>query len=602
MAETILLGLAGIVVLGIAAEWLAWRIRLPTIFVLLIFGVIAGPVTGLFDPDRMFGDLLMPLVSLCVAVILFEGGLTLQLRELRAVGRVVWLLITVGVLITWVLAAAAASLFLGFEARLAALLGAILVVTGPTVIMPLLAHVRPRGKVASILKWEGITIDPVGASFAVLLFEALYLYADAEATIVVVTGVLRTIAIGCILGGAGVVFLVVLLRKHWVPDHLHSPVALAVVLGTFALSNKFQHESGLLTVTLLGAILANQRFVNIRHVVEFKENLRVLLLSSLFIILAARLDLGRLMRMGPESAMFLAALILVVRPVTAFVCTIRSGLTWRERAFLAYLAPRGVVAAAVTSVFALRLSEDGIAQADEMVPVTFFVIAGLVGVYAVTARPVARLLGLALPEPNGVVIVGAHRLGRAIGKALKNEGIPVLVIDRNWGNISAARMEGLTTYHGDVLSEHALYETDLSEMGKLLALTANDEVNSLAALHFSERFGTTAVFQLAVAGTTSEKSDAKEPASHLRGQILFSKDIGYDALARRVVEGATVKATKISDKFTFDSFRDEYGESATPLFIATERGKLRIITAGMEVNPQPGDKIIALVDREPEVA
>jgi NhaP-type Na+/H+ or K+/H+ antiporter len=602
MAESMLLGLAGIVVLGIAAEWLAWRIQLPTIFVLLLFGVIAGPVTGLFNPDRLFGDLLMPLVSLCVAVILFEGGLTLQLRELRAVGRVAWLLITVGVAITWVLASVAASVFLGFDARLAALLGAILVVTGPTVILPLLAYVRPRGRVASILKWEGITVDPVGATFAVLVFEALYVHADQEATLFVATGVLRTIVIGCALGGAGVTFLVVLLRKHWIPDHLHSPVALAVVLGTFALSNAIQHESGLLTVTLLGAMLANQRYVNIRHVVEFKENLRVLLLSSLFIILAARLDLDRLMRLGPGSALFLAALILVVRPASVLACTLRSGLSWRERAYLAYMAPRGVVAAAVTSVFALRLTENGVAQAEELVPVTFFVIAGLVALYALTARPVTRMLGLALPDPNGVAIVGAHRLGRTIGKALHDEGFPVTVIDRNWGNISAARMDGLSAYHGDVLSDTALHEMDLSEMGKLIAVTANDEVNSLAALHFSERFGKTAVYQLAVEGPATPGSDVKEPAPHLRGQILFGKDVGHDTLARRIREGDTLKATKISDKFTFEAFRQEYGDSAIPMFIVGSRGGLRIITAGSEITPQAGDKIIALVDDKPEVS
>jgi NhaP-type Na+/H+ or K+/H+ antiporter len=584
-----------------AAEWLAWRIQLPTIFVLLIVGVTAGPVTGYLDPDRMFGDLLMPLVSLCVAVILFEGGLTLRLRELRAVGRVVWLLITAGVLITWVLAAVAAWLFLGFDARLATLLGAILVVTGPTVILPLLAHIRPRGHVASILKWEGITIDPVGATLAVLVFEALYEHSGSGATLFVALGVARTIVIGCVLGGIGVAFLVVLLRKHWLPEHLHSPVSLAVVLGAFALSNTIQHESGLLTVTLLGAMLANQRYVDVRHVVEFKENLRVLLLSSLFIILAARLDFDRLTGLGMGSVLFLSALILVVRPATVLACTLGSGLTWRERAFLAYLAPRGVVAAAITSVFALRLANDGVAQAEEMVPVTFFVIAGLVALYAITARPVARALDLALPDPNGFVIVGAHRLGRAIGKALKTEGYPVLLIDRNWGNISAARMEGLPTYHGDALSDHALHETDLSEMGILLALTANDEVNALAALHFSERFGKTGVYQLAVEAPSEPGTDTKAPAPHLRGQILFGKNASYGALARRIVEGATLKATKISEMFTYASFGKEYGEAATPLFVIGDRGKLRIVTASAEIDPKPGEKIIALVGRETEV-
>ncbi len=237
-----------------------------------------------------------------------------------------------------------------------------------------------------------------------------------------------------------------------------------------------------------------------------------------------------------------------------------------------------------------------------MVPIAFFVIAGLVALYAVTARPVAWLLGLALPDPNGIVIVGAHRLGRAIGMALKTEGLPVLVIDRNWGNISAARMEGLGAYHGDVLSEHALHETDLSEMGKLFAMTANDEVNSLAAIHFSERFGKAGVYQLAVEGSDAEDEGSKAPAPYLRGQILFGRELGYDELTRRLVEGATIKATKLSEKFTYESFREKYGDTATPLFVMNNKGALRIITAGADISPEPGDKIVALADREPETA
>ncbi len=596
MFESILLGLAGILVLGVAAEWLAWRVHLPTIFVLLLFGVIAGPATGLLNPDVLFGDLLMPLVSLCVAVILFEGGLTLRFRELRSEGRVVWLLITVGVLITWLLAAMAAWLFLGLELRLAALLGAILVVTGPTVIIPLLAHVRPRGRVASILKWEGITIDPVGATLAVLVFEALFMHSGSGATTFVAVGVVRTLVLGCVVGTASGAVLVVVLRRHWIPEHLHSPLSLAVVLGSFTASNVLQHESGLLTVTLMGALLANQRYVDVRHVVEFKENLRVLLLSSLFIILAARLDPNRLSDLGLGSAVFLAALMLVVRPVSVFVCTLGSGLNWRERVFLAYLAPRGVVAAAVTSVFALRLADEGVVQAEIMVPATFMVIAGSVAVYAITARPVTRLLQLALPRPTGVVIVGAHRLGRAVGRALKAEGIPILLIDRNWGNLRAARMENLATFHGDVLSEHVLNEADLSEMGKLLAMTANDEVNSLGALHFSEKFGKVGVYQLPVERTDQPGMDSMTPAPYLRGQILFSADATYENLAQRVVKGATIKSTKLGEKFTYDDFRATYGDTATPLFLVSERGELRVVMENTEIDPRPGEKIIALVD------
>lgn len=324
MAENILLGLTFILVLGIAASWLAWRLRLPSILVLLVFGFIAGPATGFLNPDDIFGELLLPIVSLSVAVLLFEGGLNLSIAELRKTGSVVFKLITVGVLITWLLGAGVAYFVLNLDLELAALLGAILVVTGPTVILPLLRHLRPSGQVGSILKWEGIVIDPIGAMLVVLVFQAIIAGGGQEAASLIAISLAKTVFFGGVIGISGAVIIAQMLKRYWMPDFLHSVVSLALVILAFTASNYLQEDSGFLTVTIMGIVLANQKGVNVKHIIEFKENLRVLIISGLFILLTARLQLEELAKIGAGSIALLAVLILLARPISVALSTLGS--------------------------------------------------------------------------------------------------------------------------------------------------------------------------------------------------------------------------------------------------------------------------------------
>ena len=332
------------------AQWLAWRFRIPSILLLLAFGFVAGPATGLLDPDALFGELLFPVVSISVGLILFEGGLSLHLRDLRQIGGSLWNLITLGALVTWALATWAARAMLGLETGPALLLGAILVVTGPTVIGPLLRHVRPVGKVAAVAHWEGIVIDPVGAMLAVLVFEALPAASSAGFGAAVrgaAFEMVATVLVGTLVGGIAAAATVVLLYRYWVPDFLQSPMLLMLVVTAFTASNVLQAESGLFTVTLMGVLLANQRYVPVKHIVEFKENLRVLLIASLFILLAARVSPDDFRELGWSGPAFVAFLVLVARPLSVLLATLGSSLTAKERVFLAWLAPRGIVAASV---------------------------------------------------------------------------------------------------------------------------------------------------------------------------------------------------------------------------------------------------------------
>ena len=334
--ETILFSLVLIAIVGVSAQWIAWRLHLPSILLLLVGGVLVGPVTGWLQPDLLFGELLHPLVSLAVAVILFEGGLTLEVRELRSVGQAVFRLATIGVAVTWALAAGGVHYLVGLDWPLALLFGAIMTVTGPTVIQPLLRHIQPKGHVGSVAKWEGILGDVIGATLAVLVFHAVvdgHTLGDGAAAHTMI-GLLKTLGIGFLMGLLGFLILALPLRRHWVPDALQSPLVLAVLLGIFALSNSMSHESGLLAVTLMGFCMANSRGTHIGHIVEFKETLRTLLLSSLFVVLAASLSLDDLRATSLGSVAFVAFLILVVRPIAVFASTYGSEISIKETLFL----------------------------------------------------------------------------------------------------------------------------------------------------------------------------------------------------------------------------------------------------------------------------
>ena len=590
MTENLLIAVASIITLGIAAEWFAWRIGLPSILMLLVFGFLAGPLIGFLDPDVMLGDLLFPIVSISVAVILFEGGASLRISELHDIGGVVRNLVSIGAAITWVSTAAAGYLLLGLDPPAAALLGAILVVTGPTVIVPLLRQMRPVPQVASTLKWEGILIDPIGAVLAVLVFEAVLAGGVEKATAAVLLVLLKTLLIGGLAAALGVGILVFLMDRQWVPEFLQSPLALMVVIAAFAASNVMQSESGLLTATLMGVALANQKAVEVKHILEFKENLRVLLISSLFILLAARLELSDLAGIGWPELAFLAALVLVIRPLSVAVSTMGSELKWRERAMVAFVAPRGIVAAAVASIFALELAHAGY-EASQLISLTFMVIIGTVAIYGLGSRPLARLLGVSKPDPQGVLFVGAHPWALRIAAEVQRQGFNVRLADTNYSNIADARMQGLPTYYGSTLTEAALDTIDLDGIGRMLALTANDEVNSLTAVNFTEIFGKRDVYQIPPEKFTAGSKQVV--SKHLRGRFLFDGTASYWGLTARFDAGADVKTMNLTDEFDFEKFKERYPD-AIPLFLIDAHGKLTVFTILTPPEPVPGTRIMAI--------
>lgn len=567
--------LAAVLSLGILAQWLAWRFRLPSILLLLAFGFGLSAFTGARIDDYMPEATLLAITGLFVAIILFEGGLTLKFSELKEAGTPVFRLCTLGALISGILTTIAANWVFGWDWRVASLLGAILVVTGPTVVGPLLRLIKPSRKVASIVKWEGIVIDPIGAIAAVLVFQVAISSGVQDAIGDLLKALALTLVVGFGLALTLGKIIEWLLKKHLIPDYLESVFLLAVVAGSFALSNYIQEESGLLTVTLLGIALANQRTVSVKHVLEFKEHLRVLIISLLFILLSGRIELATLRSMLVPGLCFLALLILVVRPIAVLLSNFGSqATTMRENLFLAALAPRGIVAAAVASIFALEFSHAahdnkmvaGIAeQAEQLVPVTFITIIGTVLVYGLLAVPLARSLGVAAATTRGVLFAGADKWTRLLAKALHDDGHPVLLLDTKYDNISSAKMAGLPAVRANILSEFAEESLELTGLGQLIAATPNDEVNTMAAQEFGHLFGRANCWQLTPNDSGGHHTKAVDPRQ--RARICFRGDTKFQTLEALALQGAKVKKTNLTEVFTLDDFFQTHGSEAHILFM-----------------------------------
>lgn len=588
--------LGGIVVLAFAVTWLGERIRVPVILPLLVTGFIVGPATGLINPDALFGDMLTPAVSISVGLILFEGGLSLRLREMAGQQRVLWLLVTVGVIITWAVGAVTVLAFTDLRFGLAVLLGSILVVSGPTVVGPLLAHVRPRRSVGSILKWESIFIDPIGALVAVLAFEVFLVGRVGATPGEVISQVAQFTLAGVAVGGLVAVGAIRALRRHWVPEHLLSLFGVSMALLAFILADSFAAESGLLATTVLGLILANHKAIRTEQIVQFSEVLRVLLIGVLFIVLSARLSAEQLRIDLPATIALVLALVLVARPLTVAVATWRSKLSWRERVLLGGVAPRGIVAASIASVFALELQQDGIPGGEEIIPLVFAVIVATVTIYGLGMGPLARRLGLAERHQEGVLILGAGPVERAIADALVDSGVEVVLATTNRDDHYDARMAGRRTYYGNILARDVDLDLDLSDIGRLLALTPNDDVNTLAAGRYATTFGGAETYQL-VPRHRNAGIDSS-PASDFGGRLLFGPDWNYNALLQFLESGGKIHHTKIGrgpDGIDPTAVGDR---AAAVLFVVKPNGKVLVIESG-DTQPlrevAPGDTVISLV-------
>lgn len=602
--------LALVVLLAVVSQTVAWRLRVPSILVLLIVGFALGRAV---QPDQVLGrDVLFAGVSLAVGIILFEGSSSLHARELREVGKPVLRLCSVTPLIAWGLASASAFV-VGIPWDLALLVGAILVVTGPTVIGPILRTLRPTRRVASLLRWEGIVVDPLGAVLALLVFQGVVASGREGTFQGLATTLAITIAVALGLAVPAALLIEFLFVRHVVPDHLQGVTCIAAVMTTQTLSNSIQTESGLLTVTILGITLGNRKNLHLKHVAEFSEHLQVLLVGILFVILAGRVEPSQLADVAPQAAIFVVLLVIVVRPASVLIGLAGTDATRAERTLLMAMAPRGIVAAAVSSIFALELThaaevaasegskraptlERLAAGATDLVPLVFLVIVSTVALYGLGVGRLAERLGLAKSAPQDVLFVGAGPLVVEAARRLSESGFEPLIVSREYPKLAEARSAGLRTVVANILSDYAVRDMDMAGVGTLVAMTDNDEVNSTAAREFAHVLGRANVFAL----LRSDVADAKHPeiehrrspAGHLTARVPFHPAVTHAQVSERMAAGWRVTRTSLTEAFGPDELADVHGSDAILLF-AIRGQRLEVITG--RTNLDAGVVVLALV-------
>jgi len=585
-----MLELAGIIILGILAQWFAWKFKIPAILPLILIGLLVGPIAAEFlsedstkwiEPiwngkEGLFpGESLFYFVSLAISIILFEGGLTLKMSEIKNVGPVITKLITLGSLVTFFGAALAAHFIFNLSWQISYLFSALIIVTGPTVITPILRNIPLKKDVSTVLKWEGILIDPIGALVAVLVFEFISVDAGGEFTKTALVEFGKIVLFGFTFGFTFAHALNFIINKKWVPHYLLNVFALAAVLGVFVLSDAFAHESGLLSVVVMGMVLGNSNSPYLKELLYFKESLSVLLISILFILLAANINIEDLLLIyNWKTAILFAVVVFVIRPIGVFLSTRGSSLKLNEKFFISWVGPRGIVAAGIASLFGLKLAKNGVVGAEYITPLVFMIVLGTVLLNATTARFFAKILGVFLIKSEGVLIVGASKVSRLLGHYLETNGRHVVLIDSNQSNIEKAKELGLEAMSTNIYSDTLMDNIELSDVGYLMALTGNPDINKYAINKFSKQFGENGTFRLV---TTKEMlDDSNNPK-----EGLFSHKDDFNRLSELTRKHPSIQEIDLEDKAHYEKLINisNNDEDIIPLFVKDNKGELHIISA-----------------------
>ena len=587
--QALVIALVG--VLGIGAQWIAWRTGWPAIVLMLAAGFLAGPVLGIFDPERTFGELLEPMVAIGVALILFEGGLSLDFRELNKYGEGVWRLVLLGAPLGWLFGSLAAYYIAGLVWPVAILFAGILIVTGPTVVIPLLRQSSVQQRPGAILRWEAIVNDPVGALCAVVAYEYFRLSAEGATPFQIVPPLLLAAVLSGLIGYAAARVIAWSFPRGLVPEYLKVPILLVAVVGVFVLCNMIEHEAGLLAVTVMGVALANMHVSSLRSIHPFKQNIAVLLVSGIFILLSAGLELEEFRRFEWQFGLFLLALLFVVRPATIMISLLGSKVPWNERLFLAWIAPRGIVMVAVSGLFALRLAEMGYADGSILVGLSFAVVVVTILAHGFTINLVARWLKVTGETRPGLIIVGATPWATALARQMHELETPVMLVDTSWSRLKPARQAGIPTYHGEILNEATEHNLDLNPFQVLIAATENEAYNTLVCSEFAPEIGTDSVYQLGEDG--EDEDDHRSLPTSLRGRKLFTSGFGVSELNQYQKEGWVFRRTRLSDQYNVKDAQENLPEAANMLLLLKSDGRMRFFTHASTPEPQPGDTIVS---------
>lgn len=585
-----MLELAGIIILGILAQWVAWKFKIPAILPLILIGLLVGPIAAEFlsaDSTKWIepiwngekglfpGDGLYYFVSLAISIILFEGGLTLKRAEIKNVGPVITKLITLGSAVTFFGAGIVAHMVFNLSWELSFLFSGLIIVTGPTVITPILRNIPLKKDVSAVLKWEGILIDPIGALVAVLVFEFISVGEDAGFTKTALMEFGKIILFGTTFGFTFAHALAFAINKKLIPHYLLNVVSLSTVLLVFVESEIFAHESGLLAVVVMGMVLGNGKLENLKELLYFKESLSVLLISILFILLAANINIEDLLLLYTwKTAVLFAIVVFIIRPIAVFLSTAGSKLKFNEKLFISWVGPRGIVAAGIASLFGSKLIRDGVEGAEYITPLVFMIVLGTVLLNATTARLFAKIVGVFLTKSEGILIVGASKVSRLISHYLETNGRHVVLIDSNQTNIKKAQDSGLEAINSNIYSDALLDNIELNDVGYLMALTGNSDINNYAINKFGTQFGENGSFRLI---TSTEMEDPHDNPK----EGLFSHTDDYVSLSDVAQKYPNINEYTIKDKSHYEELieKTDQDKDIIPLFVKDLSGELEIISS-----------------------
>jgi NhaP-type Na+/H+ or K+/H+ antiporter len=564
--------MASILIVGIALQWIGWRLKIPALILLIIAGFIMGPITGWINPKEDFGEMLHPIVSLSVAIILFEGGLNLKWHEFKQNSQVINRLITLNVISTFLLGAIGSYYLVGLSIPVSLIFGAIIIVTGPTVIVPLLKQANLNRRPATLLRWEGIINDPVGALLVVLIY-GYYMLSESETLVIdIVIGLGLGLVTSLILG-VGIGFIIAeAFKKGKVPEHLKSPLILITIFLVYSLANLVQNEAGLMATTILGITLANQKLNSLGELRRFKEYVTILLVSTLFIILTAEIEPEILLKLGWKSWLFLFLIIFVFRPLTIYLSTIKTDINGNERLLLAWIAPRGIVAAAVAGLFSPQLIEKGYAGAELLLPLVFTLIVLTVILHGFSIGWLAKKLDLASIHPDGLMLIGVSPWSIALADELQKNEISVLLVDKNWENLKPARMQNIPTFCGEILAERTEEVLELSHITKLLALTSNKSYNTLVCSQFAPELGQNNIYE--IGWYEVKENEKKIPSQALRGNTLFDEKLYYSDFMTKFSKGWEFQTTLLSEEFTYENAIRKYPKDSLVIAVITKTERI----------------------------
>ncbi|MDH3698035.1 MAG: cation:proton antiporter [Flavobacteriaceae bacterium] len=594
-----MLELAGIIILGICAQWLAWRLKLPAILPLILIGLLVGPIATLYTDDGakliepiwngksgLFpGDGLYYFVSLAISIILFEGGLTLKRAEIKSVGPVITKLITLGTLVTFIGGGLAAKAIFGLSWQISFLFSALIIVTGPTVITPILRNIPLTKDISAVLKWEGILIDPIGALVAVLVFNFISVGGGQAYTTTALMEFGKILLFGFSFGFTFAHALTYVMKKKLIPHYLLNVAVLSVVLLVFVMSDIFAHESGLLAVVVMGMVMGNLNLPNIKELLYFKESLSVLLISILFILLAANINIEDMLLIATwKTGLLFLVVVFLIRPAGVFLSTRQSGLRTNEKLFISWVGPRGIVAAGIASLFGTKLMIQGEPGAEYITPLVFMIVLGTVLLNATTARLFAKLAGVYLTNSDGILIIGASKSARLIGDYLRKNDRHVVLIDNNERNVENAKKLGVEAISANIFSDTLTNNIELNDIGILFAMTANDEINSYAIEKFKKVFGENGSFRLI------NEIEMNDPVKNPK-EGLFSRNMNFATLNEITRRFPAVFELEIKGEAHFKKLMQiiEEDQNVAPIFIKDAKGELKVISQGNGYASELGD-------------